>query len=374
LFTFAGIPAVTNPLLAAASIVALAGVARNLWPHHKSNQLLAVLMLASSSQFLVTSMTAYALPAHLCLNLIWLWLYTRDDRIGWVLAPWVGVLAIGLHEPHYHALFVLPFLVRLVTSRRWSWCSYFASVYATGCVVWLTWMSDVRPDVASGGGGVHSLSSTFGFLGVLTPLIQVMSLSLLFSWQSFAMILLALISLRTWRAMTPFFRDLVWGCLLTLSFYVILKGTQAHGWGYRFCHTILGNLALLAVVGWNDMRQIFGVRKVAEFVLISSLVALLIQFPIRCVQAEKFVRPFANAMHYLSSIRTSFVVIDGNAVWYSQDLVRNDPFLRNSPKVLFAHELNPELFEKLRNLGGVHLVQTEELTQFGMRATEPQQK
>ncbi len=292
LFTFAGIPSITNPLLAAASIVALAGVAANLWPHQKANRLLAVLMLASSSQFLITSMTVYALPAHLCLNLVWLWLYSREDRTGWILAPWVGILAIGLHEPHYHALFVLPFLARFVTSRRWRWCSYFASVYVLGCAGWLMWMNIARPGVSTGGGGIHGLSSTFGFAGILTPLIQVMSFSLLFSWQSYAMILLALISVRRWREMTPFFRDLAWSCLLTLSFYVILKGTQAHGWGYRFCHTILGNLALLAVVGWNDLRRISGVRKAAELVVISSLVALLIQFPIRCVQAEQFVRPF----------------------------------------------------------------------------------
>ena len=174
--------------------------------------------------------------------------------------------------------------------------------------------------------------------------------------------------------MTPFFRDLAWSCLLTLSFYVILKGTQAHGWGYRFCHTILGNLALLAVVGWNDLRRISGVRKAAELVVISSLVALLIQFPIRCVQAEQFVRPFSRAMEYLNSIKKPFVVIDGDAVWYSYDLVRNDPFLRNSPKILFAHELDPELLKKLQSLGEVYLVEPRELTQFGMRATKLQQK
>jgi hypothetical protein len=374
LFTFAGIPSITNPLLAAASIVALFGVARHVWPHQKANALVAVLLLASSSQFLVTSMTVYAFPAHLFLNLLWLWLYTREDRIGWVFAPWVGVLAIGLHEPHYHALFVLPFLIRLLTNRRWRWCSYFAAVYALGCTGWLLWMNVARPGVSTGGGGIHSLSNTFGLVGLLTPVIQIMSISLLVSWQSFAMILLASLSVRKWRDMTPFLRDLIWSCLLTLGFYVILKGTQAHGWGYRFAHTILGNLALLAVVGWNDIRRMFGARKAAGFVVISSLVALLVQLPIRCMQTEQFVRPFARAMEYLNSIDKPFVVIDRYTVWYSQDLVRNDPFLRNSPKILFADELDPERLKKLQALGEVHLVQTPELTQFGMRATKLQRE
>jgi hypothetical protein len=197
-----------------------------------------------------------------------------------------------------------------------------------------------------------------------------MSFSLLFSWQSIAMILLAVVSLRKWNTMTPFFRDLVWSCLLTLGFYVFLKGSQAHGWGYRFSHTILGNLALLAVLGWTDLRRVFGVRRAAQFVLLSSLLALLLQFPTRCVQAEQFVRPFANAMGYLSSINKPFVVIDGDAVWYSQDLVRNDPFLRNSPKIFFAHKLNSELLTSLQTLGEVYMIQTRELTQFGLRATK----
>jgi hypothetical protein len=130
----------------------------------------------------------------------------------------------------------------------------------------------------------------------------------------------------------------------------------------------------LAVVGWNDVRQIFGVRKATEFAVISTLLALFVQLPIRCVQAEQFVRPFAKAMQYLKSIQQPFVVIDDDSVWYSYDLVRNDPFLRNSPKILLAHELNAELLERLRTLGSVHEVQTSELTQFGMRAVARQRK
>ncbi len=79
-------------------------------------------------------------------------------------------------------------------------------------------------------------------------------------------------------------------------------------------------------------------------------------------------------MQYLNSIKKPFVVLYGDAVWYSYDLVRNDPFLRNSPKILFAHELDGELLKKLQTLGEVHMVQTSKLTQFGMRATKFQPK
>ncbi|MBA2623319.1 MAG: hypothetical protein H0U88_06825, partial [Chthoniobacterales bacterium] len=92
-----------NPFLAAVSIIALYGTARNLWPERKGNALVAVALLATSSQFLVMSMTSYAMPAHLALNTIWLWLYCRPDRRSFYLAPFLGVLAIGLHQPIVHA-------------------------------------------------------------------------------------------------------------------------------------------------------------------------------------------------------------------------------------------------------------------------------
>ena len=94
-----------NPFLAAISILALYGTARNIWPEKKENSLLAAMLLASSSQFLVMAMTSYAMPAHLALNTVWLWLYTRPGEKKFYLAPIVGVLAIGLHQPIVHALF-----------------------------------------------------------------------------------------------------------------------------------------------------------------------------------------------------------------------------------------------------------------------------
>ncbi len=84
-----------------------------IWPNEKENALVAVLLLAASAQFLLMAMTSYAMSAHLALNTIWLWLYSRPERRRFYLAPVVGVLAIGLHQPIVHALFVAPFLFRL---------------------------------------------------------------------------------------------------------------------------------------------------------------------------------------------------------------------------------------------------------------------
>ena len=113
-FQSVNLQSLLNPFLAAITILALYACARNIWPESKTHAVIAIALLASSSQFLIMSMTAYAMPAHLALNTIWLWLYSQSDRRAFYLAPFVGALAIGLHQPIVHALFVLPFLARLV--------------------------------------------------------------------------------------------------------------------------------------------------------------------------------------------------------------------------------------------------------------------
>ena len=360
-----------NPLFGAISALAAAGVARNVWPASKPHQVISVVMLVTSSQFLLNSMTYYSLPAHLCLNLIWLWLYTREDRLGVLLAPWVGLLAIGLHQPIVHALFVLPFLVRLARTRRSPTTLYFVMVYSLACFVWWYWMTFIRTGIDPEWTQQLALSSFFSLPGFLQGINQIMYLSMLVSWQSLAMTVLLLLAIKNWTSLTPLLKDLAISCVLTFGFYIFFRVDQGHGWGYRYCYAVLGNAALLAAAGWKHLQASLSSTKASNFVLFSSAFALCVQFPIRCLQVESFVRPFARSMNFLSSIEKPFVVLDDRDVWYSWDLVRNDPFLRNGPKILFADRLTAEQSNRLARLGDVYKVRPEELTRFGMHRTTP---
>ncbi len=282
-----------NPLFGAISALALAGVARNVWPASKPHQVISVVMLVTSSQFLLNSMTFYSLPAHLCLNLIWLWLYTREDRLGVLLAPWVGLLAIGLHQPIVHALFVLPFLVRLARTRRWPITLYFVMVYSLACFVWWYWMTFIRTGIDPERTQQLALSSFFSLPGFLQGINQIMYISMLVSWQSLAMTVLLLLAIKNWTSLTPLLKDLAISCVLTFGFYIFFRVDQGHGWGYRYCYAVLGNAALLAAAGWKHLEASLSSTKASNFVLLSSAVALCVQFPIRCLQVESFVRPFA---------------------------------------------------------------------------------
>ena len=371
-FSLLGIRSLTNSALAGLTILALAGVTRKLWPKEPSFPLIACLLLASSAQFLLMSMTAFSMPAHLYLNLVWLWLYTRSDRFSFLVMPWIGVLAMGLHNPVVHGLFAFPFLVRVVLTKQWAKTFYFAFVYALGCCVWLAWLVYVSNGVASGG-GEPSLSSMFVLPGLTQVLFQTMNLCLMISWQSYALVFLVLIAFATKKERTAFEQDLIWSCLVTFLFYSFFRTSQVNGWGYRYAYSILGNLVLLSLMGWQELRRHISESR-ARILLESSLaIALLIQLPVRSIQAERFVRPQYASFRYIMSLPAPFVLLDSKTIWPAADLMRNDPFLQTAPKLLFSSRTQSQHLKIVKALGDVREVGGETLQQFGLPPVHPKE-
>ena len=111
--------ALVNALLVAVALLALAAIARQLWPGQGGLHLVVVLLAALSSQVLCMGMTPYAMTAHLALNLIWLWLFLRNSWASHTLAIATGFLATGLHQIVFHPLFAAPFILQLLLQRRW---------------------------------------------------------------------------------------------------------------------------------------------------------------------------------------------------------------------------------------------------------------
>jgi hypothetical protein len=321
--------------------------------------------MATSSQFLLMSMTAFSMPAHLCLNLVWLWLYTRDKSWCWLTAPWIGVLAMGLHNPAVHGLFVLPFLIRIAFAKQLRKTLYFASVYALGCAVWIGWMVFVSNGVVSGG-GEPAMSSLFGWPALTQIVIQMMNLSLMVSWQSYALVLLVLVAVTTRKKRTPVEQDLIWSCLVTFFFYIFFRNAQTNGWGYRYIYSVLGNFVLLSLFGWQEIKTLVGAGKSLIALVGSLAIAVLVQLPLRCIQAERFVRPYYVSFQYMKSLPVSFVLLDATTVWSAVDLTRNDPFLRTTPKVVFSKRTTPKHLDMLKGHGDVQEVGGETLMRFGL--------
>ena len=353
-----------NPLLAAASVPLVYLCALRLWPGDRARAWMAVGFLVLSSQFLFMSMTGYAMPAHLVISLLWLYAYARADRAGWIAAPIIGVIALGLHNPVPHALFVAPFLVHLVLSRRWGWTAYFGAAYLSGIAIWGIWAQTVTAASADGG----SLLGLFSAPGLLMLSVQEMSLTVMLSWQTPILAVLLLWLAFAWRSLSAIELCLASSVLLAFVFFLFYPSTQGHGWGYRYTYPMLGNLALLGTSGLARMRQALGATLTRRLLVASALVTVAVQVPVRAWQIERYVRPFADVHDYVAAIDADVVIVDPTSSWYGIDLVRNDPFLRSSPKVMSAFYLRPDERRALAEQFGnrVHLLQPNEVGQFGI--------
>ena len=335
-FLMTGLGVVLNPLLAALSVVLLASVARRIWPEEGLRPWLAIGFLVTSSEVLMTSGTGYSMPAHLALNLLWLWLYQRGDARSWGLALGVGALALGLHNPVPHALFVAPFLIRLLRERRWARLGAAALVYGAASVLWLSWLRMANPWARPGSAGLLTMFALPNAIGVW---LQTVNLSLLFTWHAPLFGALAVVGLVRARRLEPLLGDLAFGVLLTLGFYFFFPLTQGHGWGYRYAYQVLGSLALLAAAGAPSLVAAVGAPRAQRLLVGSFAIALLVQVPLRFWQGERFIRPYAAAYRHLASRPARVVLVYGDSIWYGRDLVRNDPYLRGQPVVLAARLL-----------------------------------
>ncbi len=75
--------------------------------------------------------------------------------------------------------------------------------------------------------------------------------------------------------------------------------------------------------------------------------SLLILLPLRGWQARELIAPYAEADAAIRRSDAEVVVVDTTGLHFGLDLVRNDPWLRNRPKVMDLVWLRPATIEQL---------------------------
>lgn len=380
-FQWLGAPQLLNALGVAGSIVLVAMIARRLFPSDRLAPVAAALLMAGSAQVIITGMTAYAHTMHLFLNLVWLALFLSDRRWAVVVLPWIGALAIGLHQVHYHLLFAFPFFVWMVWRRRWGWLAYTCPIYGAAFLGFSNWwrLADL---LFSGHGSVAvtdmattQLELTMRFARSYTSLIYNslaagLNIFRLVAWQHLLLLPLVFVALWHWRRLPTVVKLLAIGCAITLVARFIVTPNPGHQWGYRYMHNMLGNLVLLAVAGLVVLRQDLPADwrpRATRLLAWSSLASLLILVPMRGLQVSQFVRPFAQASAYLAHLPADVVIIDTATIWIGADLVRNDPWLRNRPLLLDKSRLSADQQAALAQNYRVLDINFDDLRQFGMK-------
>ena len=335
-----------NPLLLAAAALALAGVARQIFPGRPSAVVVAAICLVTSSQALVNAMTSYAMTGHLALNLIWLWLFLRNTRSSHALALMVGFLACGLHQLVFHPLFVGPFILSLWFGGRYRLFAIYVAVYAAICLFWTNY--PVWALIFEG--APKSQSSAVGTLYFATRVFELVAqfdwtaLPLMFAnllrflaWENPIALVLVALSFEAIRRGAGVARPLAAGIALTIVLCALVLPQQGNGFGYRYLHGLIGSYCLLAAYGWESSmarasaRQRGSTRAVFTTISIATIFMFV---PWTVVATKRFEAPYRAAVAEIQSLKADAVIVDRLDLVNGGGLVRNDPFLRNRPVIL----------------------------------------
>jgi len=355
-FLWLGDPTWAGVTLAAIALATLFAVARQLWPDRPDAAVISVILLATSAQFLVAAMTPYAMTAHLCLNLVWLWLFLRNAWWGHIAAVAVAFVASGLHQVAFHPLFAAPFLLSLLTTRRWSLAGFYGGAYAAIVLFWVLYWNlligtTITTPIATNA-GLLSFVKRIGEIANFEPAslaLMLFNLLRFLAWQSPLLLPLALLGLVNCRNRSGILLNLGLGIALTLAVVLVVMPFQGHGWGYRYLHGMLGSMALLGAQGWIWLsdRSAHLRRQLSYVFVLSIALSIFVLLPWRLLQVYAFVGPYAAASAAIAHSKADVVVVDASNIWYGVDLVRNDPLLASPPRVLNLTSLRSDQIKQL---------------------------
>jgi hypothetical protein len=374
------------PVTAAISIILLASIARRVWPDKPVRTWAALLAFATSGQLLFMSMTMWSMPTHLLVALIWLRLYVEDRPWSVVLLPLVGFVALGVHSPIPHGLWVVPFLLRYWRDKRWGWATYTTLGYAVVVAYWAHEMGygagaalpSATPGTLSTIGNASiaaagAVRAPFRMPGELHGLTTAMHISLIAAWSAPLTMILMVTAMAAWRRLDSFTRDCALGVLVIIAARFFVVTPQGEGWGYRFIYNALGNIAIVAGVGAEILAVAIGRQAMRRLVAAQCAVAILILVPLRGIQIERQIAPNARAVAWMQQLPADVVVFPWERVAWGRQMLRNDPYLRNRPVMVGQVELGDTGLAQLqaRFPGRVRVVTAAELARFGLERRLP---
>lgn len=344
-FTWLGIPWACNPLLSALTLIALHRLALHLFEDPVPAGL-AVVLTAASPVFFANGISYYSMPAHLLANTVYALLLVRPTARRTLAAGVVGSVALTLHNPLPHLLFLGPWLLWIVVGRRrrllmWILAGYLPLSLILG-VGWV-WFSSalMREGLPPHGGATMSSAiarAAHAWFTLPTSsilLARLIGLAKLWLWAVPGIILLAGVGAWRWRHDARC-RTLLASGLATLAGYLFVGADQGHGWGFRYFHPAWLVLPLLAaaaaarVPAAPPRPPIDADPHLRTFVVACALLTLVAGVTLRGTQVSAFMAHHLRQLPQYTGAEPHVVMIDVEHSFYAQDLVQNDPFLRGA--------------------------------------------
>ena len=333
-------PELTGAVLSGIGVAMTWLCARRLWPEDREPAAVACLLVALSGQVQITGMTAYAMPAHLAFNMLWLWLFLRGRLSTDIAALVVGFVATGLHQPVFHPLFVAPWLALLLWRRDWRRLTIYALPYLAFGLFWLAWpqwqlVAVTGPASAMAPSEGDLWAKVSALLGMDTDRLALMGANMVrfATWQPLLLLPLGLLGCHAAR------RDgraaaLAGGLALTGLAMMVLMALQGHGFGYRYFHGLIGSAALLAAFGWCELGD--QQPKARTLLLRTLLLGMIATMPLQWWFGYHFYCAYAMTDQRIAASGADYVLIGEQDAPYSADLVFNRPDLSNRPLRLLA--------------------------------------
>jgi hypothetical protein len=306
----------------------------------------SVMLTTASPVFIVDSISFYAMQAHLLLNAVFTLLLLHPTLVRAASAGVVGSLALTLHQPVPHLLFMVPFAVWLAwrPATRAALAALAVGYVPLGLVLGVGWHQHIFELLRSGASSEaaaspgRALTDTIfdrirGILALPTVNVawaRVAGLTKIWTWGAAGLLALAASGCAVARGNTAV-RLMAAAALTTFVGYFFFPPDQGHGWGFRYFHSAWFVLPVLAAAGLQPAGAGTGgeLRGMAAWLVVLSLV---FANTLRLAEVECFtsahlgqVPPLARPV--AAGVR-EIVFVRAGSGYYVEDLVQNDPFLR----------------------------------------------
>ena len=366
-FTKLNLPWLLNPVLSGGTLLLFYYYIKKILPDTSSGAW-GVLLTISSSVFWVNGISFYSMSAHLFLNLVYATLLLEPTLKRIFMAGIVGSFALVLHNPVPHICFALPWIAWLGFNKQGmkNIGALIAGYLPLSLLLGFGWVW-LKLEIAKGGPGimvqglefVHNAAQSsihasnpkdpnvftlfiVKILGVFDTAFKIPDAQLLwarllgwlklFAWALPGLPILAILGLHHIKRNTHL-KLWAWSAVVTLSVFIFIPFSQGHGWGFRYFHSVWLSLPLLGAA-FLSSDSIRNTDQLKKMICVISLLALIFSTGLRFYQVHQFIGQHLSKLPVIEKSNDTIVIVNTIQGYYTQDLIQNDPFLRESKMIL----------------------------------------
>jgi hypothetical protein len=336
-FAFAGFAWLRNPVLAVVTLVMIHRLTATLVGSNREGGI-AMLLMVASPVFVLNAISFDDVAAQALCNATFALLLIEPTPRRAGIAGLVGAIGLTLQDPMSHVLFASPWLAWLLWSRDRITCFPLLLIgYLPGIAVAIEWreITGALQSAAASTGLPPTSVAPIGWRDWLdAEFVETRAINLmkLWLWSAPALVLVATVGF--WRhRIHAGVRLLVASLLLVLVGKACCAGVAGYGWGYRDLQAAWFVLPVFAAAAAAQAGVTIGrvnADGLGRFAVGAAVASLLLLLPFYLWQVNSYVLEQRAQLPTSSRGETRLVIVNPYAGYYSEDLVQNDPFLRDA--------------------------------------------